>query len=108
MKDSIDFEKFFFNEFYKNGISTYFAKIAVYDQDDAELVKRSINAGANITNKRIKLKFRLRTRGKWTQSKRDAFKNWHEKEYGKNVRVIYPKEIPVFLADYYVLYVYKV
>lgn len=62
--------------------------------------------GIKMANPRLASKFRVRGRGKWTPEKMGQYVTYQLKKYGE-VRDIYlPKDMPVSLADYVVLYIY--
>lgn len=62
--------------------------------------------GIKLANPNFASKFRVRGRGKWTPEKMGQYVTYQLKKYGEVRNTYIPKDMPVSLADYVVLYIY--
>lgn len=97
-------KKIVFNKFIHNlAVSdTWFIKAFFKTAEEA----RAAADGIKMANPHLASKFRVRGRGKWTPEKMGQYVTYQLKKYGEVRNTYIPKDMPVSLADYVVLYIY--
>lgn len=101
-------KKIVFNKFIENPVMNAKILDAWYMKaffKTAEEAQAAID-GIKLVSPNFASKFRIRGRGKWTPEKMGQYVTYQLKKYGEVRNTYIPRDMPVSLADYVVLYIY--
>lgn len=103
-RNKIVFNKFLKNKEYES-IDTYTTWYMKAYFKTAEEAKAAIK-GIKLVNPKYSNRFSIRGRGKWTPEKIGKYVAYQIKKFGEIKNEYLPDDMPIFLADYVVLYIY--